>query len=416
MAKTKENQTTEIAVVEVLQPELLEVAKSSGVIITEAQAIGLRFAPFMKTVNEISLKIAELDPENITPETAAMARRYRLDLVENRGTKGVETLHKELKLESLTKGRLIDSYKNTVVLSSEMTEAVAEKIEKHQERIEAQKRDELKSNRIALLAPFETDTEFLPLDIMDEEKFQALLAREKESFEAVQAKREQDEKDRIEAECKAEEARLAEIEAEKVRQAERDAELAELKKQEEERIKAEQNRIAKEKANAELLVKLLLSNGFELGNNDSYIEPEYYTYSKGNYVVKYHELFLMKESDLLVSIGNVNTWIEQEQVRESELNAAKEEADRIRKELEAKQLAEENERLAKIAEQEEKEAAAKALLKAPDQEKVKAFFVQFTSLQFPELQSEAGKRMEANVKEALAIVKKVIIEDSKTLL
>ena len=190
----------------------------------------------------------------------------------------------------------------------------------------------------------------------------------------------------------------------------------ELKKQEEERIKAEQNRIAKEKANAELLVKLLLSNGFELGNNDSYIEPEYYTYSKGNYVVKYHELFLMKESDLLVSIGNVNTWIEQEQVRESELNAAKEEADRIRKELEAKQLAEENERLAKIAEQEEKEAAAKALLKAPDQEKVKAFFVQFTSLQFPELQSEAGKRMEANVKEALAIVKKVIIEDSKTLL
>lgn len=30
--------------------------------------------------------------------------------------------------------------------------------------------------------------------------------------------------------------------------------------------------------------------------------------------------------------------------------------------------------------------------------------------------AEAGKRMEANVKEALAIVKKVIIEDSKTLL
>ena len=62
------------------------------------------------------------------------------------------------------------------------------------------------------------------------------------------------------------------------------------------------------------------------------------------------------------------------------------------------------------------EAAAKALLKAPDQEKVKAFFVQFTALHFPELQSEAGKAMAVRVNEALAIVKQVIIQDSKTLL
>jgi hypothetical protein len=86
------------------------------------------------------------------------------------------------------------------------------------------------------------------------------------------------------------------------------------------------------------------------------------------------------------------------------------------KELEAKQLAEENERLAKIAEQKQKEAAAKALLLAPDKEKVKVFFAQFTALSFPELESEAGKAMAIRVTEALQIVRKVIIEDSKTLL
>lgn len=364
MAK-KAEQPTEIAVVEVLQPELLEVAKSSGVIITEAQAIGLRFAPFMKTVNEISLKIAELDPENVTEESAKLARRLRLDLVENRGTKGLETVHKELKQESLVKGRLIDNYRNIVLSSSEMSESIAEKIEKHQERVEAKRREELKTTRIDLLAPFETDTEFLPLDIMDEEKFQALLAREKESFEAVKAKRESDELARIEAERKEEEARLAEIEAEKQRQAERDTENERLKKEAEIR----EAELAKERAERE-----------------KQIEAE------------------RKEAARIAS------------EKQAEIDKANAEADRIRKELESKQLAEENERLAKIAEQEEKEAAAKALLKAPDQEKVKAFFVQFTALQFPELQSEAGKRMEANVKEALAIVKKVIIEDSKTLL
>lgn len=364
MKKLKE-QTTEIAVVEVLQPELLEVAKSSGVIITEAQAIGLRFAPFMKTVNEISLKIAELDPENVTEESAKIARRLRLDLVENRGTKGLETVHKELKQESLVKGRLIDNYRNIVLSSSEMSESIAEKIEKHQERVEAQKRAELKSNRIALLAPFETDTEFLPLDIMDEEKFQALLAKEKESFEAVKKAREQAEIERIKAEREAEEKRLAEIEAEKVRQAERDAENERLKKEAEIR----EAELVKERAEQ---AKQLEAERTEAAR----IAAE----------------------------------------KQAEIDKANAEAERIRKELEAKQLEEEKERLRIIDEQEEKEARAKALLKAPDQEKVKVFFVQFTALQFPELQSEAGKAMTVRVNEALAIVKQVIIQDIKTLL
>jgi len=349
MAK-KAEQPTEIAVVE--NTKLTELAQKSGIELTKAEAHVSAFHPAFAELSELSRPLATLDKENPTADHARIARENRLKIVKIRT--GSESIKDERKKVLLAEGNLIQSAFNLVKDACILTESEYEEVEKHQERVEAQKRAELKSARIALLAPFETDTEFLPLDIMDEEKFQALLSREKESFEAVKAKREQDEKDRIEAERKAEEARLAEIEAEKQRQIERDAENERLKKEAEIR----EAELAKERAEAAKIAE----------------------------------------------------------AKQAEIDKANAEADRIRKELEAKQLAEENERLAKIAEQEEKEAAAKALLKAPDQEKVKAFFVQFTALQFPELQSEAGKAMAVRVNEALAIVKQVIIQDSKTLL
>lgn len=348
MAK-KAEQTTEIAVVE--NTKLTELAQKSGIELTKAEAHVSAFHPALAELSELSRPLATLDKENPTSDHARIARENRLKIVKVRT--GSESIKDERKKVLLSESNLIQSAFNLVKDACILTESEYEEIEKHQERVEAQKRAELKANRIALLTPYETDTEFLPLDIMDEEKFQALLSREKESFEAVQAKRIQDEKDRIEAERKAEEARLAEIKAEKQRQAERDAENARLKKEAEIR----EAELAKERAEQAKI----------------------------------------------------------QAAKQAEIDKANAEADRIRKELEAKQLAEENERLAKISEQQEKEAAAKALLKAPDREKVKAFFVQFTALQFPELQSEAGKVMTKEVTEALQIVKNLIISHSKNL-
>lgn len=353
MAK-KAEQPTEIAVVE--NTKLTELAQKSGIELTKAEAHVSAFHPAFAELSELSRPLATLDKENPTADHAKIARETRLKIVKVRT--GSESIKDERKKVLLAEGNLIQSAFNLVKDACILTESEYEEIEKHQERVEAKRREELKTTRIELLAPYETDTEFLPLDIMDEEKFQALLAREKESFEAVTAKRLQDEKDRIEADRKAEEARLAEIEAEKQRQAERDAENERLKKEAEIR----ESELAKERAERE-------------------------------------------------------KQIEAERKEAARIAAEKQaEIEELKKKQDAIDLQIENERLAKIAEQQEKEAAAKALLKAPDQEKVKAFFAQFMALQFPELQSEAGKRMEANVKEALAIVKKVIIEDSKTLL
>lgn len=343
----KEKQTKEVAVIE--NPKFTELISKSGIELTKAEAHVSAFHPKLAELSELSRPLAGLDKEN--PDHAKIARENRLKIVKVRT--GSESIKDELKKALLAESNLIQSAFNLVKDACILTESEYEEIEKHQERVEAQKRAELKSNRIALLAPFETDTEFLPLDIMDEEKFQALFAREKESFEAVQAKRIQDEKDRIEAERKAEEERLAEIEAEKQRQAERDAENERLKKEAEIR----EIELAKERA------------------EQAKLQAE----------------------------------------KQAEIDKANAEAERIRKELEAKQLEEEKERQRIIAEQEEKEARTKALLKAPDQEKVKVFFEQFKALQFPELSSEPGKKMTEEVTEALQIVKNLIISHSKNL-
>jgi len=241
MAK-KAEQTTEIAVVE--NTKLTELAQKSGIELTKAEAHVSAFHPAFAELSELSRPLATLDKENPTADHARIARENRLKIVKIRT--GSESIKDERKKVLLAEGNLIQSAFNLVKDACILTESEYEEVEKHQERVEAQKRAELKSARIALLAPFETDTEFLPLDIMDEEKFQALLSREKESFEAVKAKREQDELARIEAERKAEEARLAEIEAEKQRQIERDAENERLKKEAEIR----EAELAKERAEA----------------------------------------------------------------------------------------------------------------------------------------------------------------------
>lgn len=371
MAK-KAEQTTEIAVVE--NTKLTELAQKSGIELTKAEAHVSAFHPALADLSELSRPLATLDKENPTAEHARIARENRLKIVKIRT--GSESIKDERKKVLLAEGNLIQSAFNLVKDACILTESEYEEIEKHQERVEAQKRAELKANRIALLAPFETDTEFLPLDIMDEEKFQSLLAREKESFEAVQAKRIQDEKDRVEAERIEEERQLA---------------LKEI-----ERLRLERSD--------------LIKPYYSFFKDDGSVKLGELTYEEFDAVLV--DLIKQKDKEDLLQAKKDQELIQlkkDQEIKDQEIAELKKKQDAI-------DLANEIEKQKIIAEQQEKEAAAKALLKAPDQEKVKAFFVQFTALQFPELQSEAGKRMEANAKEALAIVKKVIIEDSKTLL
>lgn len=238
---------TQLTVIE--NAKVAELVQKSGVELTKAEAHVASFAEKFKELAELSRPLADLDKENPTAEHAEIARKNRLKLVKVRT--GSEAIKDERKKLLLAESNLIQSTHNLVKDACLLTEAEYEEIEKYQERIEAQRRAELKANRIELLLPFETDTTFLPLETMSEDDFQKLLSSEQEKFEAVKMLREKLEAERIEAERLAEEARLAEIQAEKKRQAERDAENERLKKEADERekqIEAERAKAAKEAA------------------------------------------------------------------------------------------------------------------------------------------------------------------------
>lgn len=352
----------EVAIIE--NKEVTELVENSGIAKTEAQSIASKFMPFMQKVNDISSQIEALMSEELTPDVAAKFRRLRLDLVKNRGKEGLLTVHKDQKEDVLIKGRLVDGLKNVIESSSMLAENKAEEKEKFQERQEKLKRDALALERVALLTPYEVDFEFLPLDIMEEEKFQTLLFKSKESFEAVTAKRKADELARVEAERKAEADRQAEIEAEKQRQIERDAENERLKKEAESREKE----LAKERAEAEKKAK---------------------------------------EQELLR---------QQEQAKaDAILKAERKAREKVEAELEAKRVQEEAERQQSIAEQNERDAKAKAALLAPDKEKINALFIQIRDFQFPECSTDEAKTIINDVKEGFKIILTGITEKSKSM-
>lgn len=185
------------------------------------------------------------------------------------------------------------------------------------------------------------------------------------TLEDVKAARVKAEIDRVEAEKLAEEVRLAAIEAERLRQIEI-----------EEQNKKLQAELAEQKVEADRLSAIA--------------ELEKAEMQKLADAAK-------KESDKLAA--------ENQKV----INELKAKNDAI-------ELAQENERLTLIAEQKEKEANTKAALLAPDKEKVKVFFEMFKALQFPSLESEAGKAMTLKINQALSMVREGIVFESKNLL
>lgn len=229
-----------------LQPELMKIAESSGMQLTEAQSIGAVFAPFMSKVNDLTEQINAIQSTDPSTEDAALARKLRLELVSNRGKNGILQAHTDLKAGILIRGRLIDSYKNVVEDSSKIAEMHAESIEKHSERKEAVRLDAVEALRVEALKPYGTNTEFVNIRLMDDDTFTRFLANEKLLFEAHQEELRKAEELRIQAEKDAEIERLERERVALEEQKKRDTELAELKRKEKERetelaaIRAEQ--------------------------------------------------------------------------------------------------------------------------------------------------------------------------------
>lgn len=370
MPKAKTPLIQELQIVEPTPTtEMIEMARNSGLLITEAQSIAIKFAPYMATVNEYGQLISNLEKENPTENDAKLAREYRLKLVANRGKNGMDITHTELKAGIVVKGKLIDNLYNTVENTSKLSEIEAESIEKYQERLAAKKATELAEQRVKLLAEFGTDTSYLPLSIMTDEQFDRLIENESLAFTARKEATEKAEAARMEAERLAEEKRLADIEADR---------LARIEQAE------ENERLRKEKAIAdELLAK----------------ERE----------------ATIKEAKRLADIAEAeNKKRDAELAKEREASAKL--AEELRYQKEAKDKAEQEEKARIEAEESEKIAREKAALAAPDKDKVRQLHTALKSIVVPEFETKEGKEIGNTMREALDILIKGLVSDSKKLL
>lgn len=340
--------------------------KEFGLVETQTTSIEEAFKPKRIESDTFAAQYEVIVKQELNPETFKQARELRLKLVKVRT--GIADVHKTEKAFFLASGKFVDALKNKLTLPIEQMEDKLAEIEQYEIRLAKEAKEKLKTERLDLLAPYEVDTTFVSIEEMTAEQFNGFLSTNKLAFETKAENERLAEVARIEAEKKAEEDRKAKELADKLERERIEKENAELKKQAEEKEKQlaiEHDRLAKEQAEKDRLAKI--------------------------------------ESD-----------------KQAKINAdLKAKADKAQAELKAKEdadkLKQEQERQRIEAEEAEKLAKEKALLLAPDKDKVKAFAIDFARLDFPELTTKQGKQMAERVKIEIEKLKAFINAEYKLM-
>lgn len=325
--------------IETLNETALEkIVSESGLQINEGAEIKSAYLPMLTSFAEVIEKSAAINAETPTKQDEKLASELRKKLVKIRTS--AEDVKDSRKKIYLIKGNLEQASFNVIKNSCLLAEDSLRNIEEYSERIEAEKKAQLKIQRTALLSEYCDNPEMYPLADITQVAFDDLLngfklqkeAKEKAELERIEAERllaEQKEKDRIAYEAEQERIR---VENEKLK---KEAELKEKELQKERELAAK--KLAEEKEKAQ------------------------------------------KEADKLRAEND------------AKLKAEKERADKISAELKAKQDAE----LKAKKEADELEAKRiadeKKAAKAPDKEKLKAWVNSFNINDIPVgLSNESG--------------------------
>ncbi len=211
--------------------------REAEIVGTEAAVLETTFAPFFQAAQEWRKKAEaiQVTSGDDKPQIKA-AREARLALKEIRVT--VDKRRKELKEESLRKGKAIDGMANVIKFLIAPIEEHLEKQEKFVQLQEEQRLQKLKESRAAELSQFGVDVSFYDLAAMPEENYAKLLDGSRKTFEEARAASEKLEQERREKEiADAEERERLRVENER------------LKKQ------AEADRLAREKIEADARAK-----------------------------------------------------------------------------------------------------------------------------------------------------------------
>lgn len=329
--------------------------KEYGLENDKAALIDVSFNNKQTELAAFNQQYSELITSELSPQLSKSAYDLRKKLVKVRT--GIAEIHKVEKAFYLSGGRYVDALKNKLTLAVEQMEEKLSEIETHYEKIEAKRIADLKEARLLELEKYQVDTEFVSLDKMPDDVYAKFLDNAKTAFEAKKIEAQRIEKERIEAEKKAEADR---IEAARV-----EAERIETQRIENERLKKE---------------------------------------------AEAKELELKREREKAEA---------EAKKKQAEIDAANAEADKSR--LEAKRLKDlEDERIEAqkqkaIDDQLAKDAAAKALLLAPDKEKIRIMHDAIKNFHFPECKSKEAKAIVSEIQYGFEIIRKGLIEQSKKL-
>lgn len=344
-----------------------------GLQATEASQVEAVFLPMIAKMKELESEFNEVINMPIEPSTIAKAKELRLKYVKVRT--GTAEIHKSAKAYYLNGGRFVDGWKNAQAFASQEKEQVLEKIEKHFENLEKERKEKLKADRLLLIADICETPEMYPLAEMSESAFNQLL-------DGLKLAKQQKE----EAEKRAEEERIAKEKAEKEEQERIRLENEKLKKeaeQKEKELSAERERIEKEReAERQKQAKILAEQKAE-ADRLAKIEAE-------------------KQAKIQAELN-----AKAEAERKERQRIEKELAHKKELELQAKEKAE--------AELKAKQLAEKKAANAPDKNKLIAFSKMISEIQLPEVKSSEAEKILFDAKTLLNKVSAFITEKSKEL-
>ena len=335
--------------------ELVKInASDYGLEETKAAEIEAMFLPMLAKMTELEVQYNEVLKQEINPETCQMAKDLRMSYVKTRT--GTADIHKNLKAFYLNGGRFVDAWKNTQLFAASEKEKTLKDIEDHFENQERERLEKLRTERLELLKPY-TEIEPLALGHMQQDVFDNYLTGVKIAHESKLA-------------------------AEK---------------------KAEEDRIAKEKAEAEARELQRLEN---IRLKEEAIEKEHLAEierKKQTAALAYQKAKAEKERTELLAKAETE----------------RKEKERLEKEIAANKVADEKKirdaELQKQAEQKAKAKEEKAAKLAPDKNKLLAFGQALNDLPRPEIKSIEAAEIMANINGLLVKLNNYIIENANKL-
>lgn len=229
------------------------VVNNAGLAEEKSKALLQAFVGYFNQAQKIAAEAKQLVVTDISQvQEMQQARTLRRQLQDIR-TKGVEKTRIELKEQSLREGKAIDGIANVIKALIVPVEQHLEAQEKYAQRLEGERKEKVKAQRIAELSKYVDDAENYTLhpDTLNETTYQALLENSRLAYQAKLEAQKQAEKAAKEAE-EAEKKRQVELEKENERLRKEAEKLAAQRAKEQTKLKAEAEARAKAEAAAKV--------------------------------------------------------------------------------------------------------------------------------------------------------------------